>query len=246
MVNKLKRSPLKRKTPLKAKKSLQSKTPLKAKKSLESKTSLKTYSTLKTKTPLKSSGEGLSTYSSLKPVSDKKKAANAKNPPKKRNSMKGHGRKKVDIDHHTKLVANGCMACNHEGLTPYHPIQIHHPDGRSRGKEGDYKERFAIALCAEHHDQRIYNGFYLGMTWMPADRNIPSIHHNKKGFIELYGSESLLVHKSFENIEETPPWLSESEWKEFLDLKDDESREIWLRDNINAHSAKSMREKTGS
>lgn len=186
------------------------KTPMKRGGPLKSKTGLKTYaplkakSQLKRKTPIKSA----SILNSDRSVSTAK--------PKTRNSMRGKGRTSVDIKLHGMLVAAGCIACRLGKEKTVHPLQIHHPEGRNKGKQGDVSERIAMCLCAGHHDQRIYKGYWNGGIFVPVDPSMPSVHHTKKTFIDQYGTELRLVHESYKLIGEQPAWMDESEWADYL------------------------------
>lgn len=256
----MKKTPLTRKTPLGAKKGFSKKgSTLKANKPLKQMSDKRAaklkesgssvYSTLSTKRPLGSTSslktkKALpvnSTLKSTKPLkkqSDKKAGASMK---PRRNSMKGHGRTSSDIAFHTRIVSLGCAACNISGQYSLHPLQVHHPEGRSRGAIGDYKERFALCLCAEHHDQRIYNGFMNGLTWVPADKSIPSVHHAKKSFYNAYGSEHFLVHEQYIALEENPPWLTPEEWQAYQALSTPEEKELWLKETIRSANASERR-----
>jgi hypothetical protein len=268
----VKRTELKRKTPLKAKKgfntpsssdgysSLKTHKPMKqvsdkraaklAKEgksiysTLSSNTELKSNSTIKTKTPLqaKTQIKSLSELKSKGTIQSGSQLKAASAPKKRKNSMQGHGRTKTDVAFHSRIVKLGCAACAQELIASPHPLQVHHPEGRSRGAEGDYKERYAICLCSEHHDQRIYGGFHNGLTWVAADRDIPSVHHAKKSFYDRYGSEHFLVHEQYIALEECPPWLDASEWGEYLTMDDKEEKEIWLARAMDPNNANRRRQ----
>lgn len=159
---------------------------------------------------------------------------------RRKNSMQGAGRSKADIEYHSKLISIGCIACLIAGESSGHPLQIHHTSGRNKGLLNDLSERFAIALCAEHHDQRIYSGFYAGSTFIPVRVDEPSVHHRKADFTKKFGSQHLLVHESHRLAHETPIWMSEEEWSGYLKCNA-ESREVFLREIYLAISMKDRR-----
>ena len=130
--------------------------------------------------------------------------------------MHGAGRSDGDKAFHGRLVSAGCIACRVGRLETIHPLQIHHPDGRNKGRAGDHSERIAVCLCAEHHDQRIYSGYYAGGDFIPVREGVPSIHHAKRLFVEEYGSEYFLVFESYRILDEKPGWLWSEEWEKYL------------------------------
>ena len=216
----MKRSPLKRKAPLKAKKGFNNSP-------FTSTGEFRGYSTFKTK-----SFEELISTSKQKVQSIKStRADNVKPPaPKKRNSMKGAGRTTADIQFHAEIVALGCIACSILGRKPNHPLQIHHPEGRNKCRAGDCSEQYALCLCCEHHDQRIYKGQYSGGSFIPVSPDEPSIHHSKKAFLEKFGTEQLLVHLTYLRLGKTPPWMTGDEWSTFCRFKNNNEQSEYLVD----------------
>lgn len=192
------------------------KTPLKRGGALKSKVGLKSHTLLKNKSELKRS-KPLQGGTERRPVNQGP-----------RNSMYGKGRSAADIVIHSELVSAGCIACHLTALDPQHPLQIHHPEGRNKGKVGDVSEQIAMCLCAGHHDQRAYRGFWRGDNFMPVDPDMPSIHHAKKAFVAAFGSELRLVHESYRLIGRRPAWLLEAEWLQYLELDDRDSQEDFI------------------
>lgn len=162
---------------------------------------------------------------------------------KARNSMKGAGRSASDIAFHGELVDNGCIACAVGGLETLHPLQIHHPRGRNKGREGDVSEKYAMCLCAEHHDQRIYSGYWSGSQFVPVRDDVPSVHKSKRIFISAYGTEDWLVHESYRAIGATPEWLSNLEWESYCLIGDKNEQESYLIEVTSAISMKERRQK---
>lgn len=135
------------------------------------------------------------------------------------------------------------MACWLEGRRSIHPLQIHHPEGRNKGRAGDFSEQYCVCLCAEHHDTRIYWGFYRGTERVVVDPNIPSVHKAKKAFVDRYGSEALLVHLGYVRLNMQPIWLTEAEWRDWLALDCREAQEAMLSLLMNpaqAHARRSL------
>lgn len=157
--------------------------------------------------------------------------------------MAGAGKTKGDVEFHGRLVAGGCIACIIDARVSGHHLQIHHPEGRNKGRAGDYSERYAICLCAEHHDRRIYWGYYNGGERVLCDPDIPSVHHAKREFTSRYGSERYLVHFSYELLGEQPVWLTHAEWHAFLTLDDLGGREDYLLDILRPEVASERRAK---
>ena len=195
----MKRTPIKRKTPLKAKAPLKPGKGLKRTAMPQASKPLVARTALTRKTPMSQGGFVASNQSTpnRKPTQT----------PKKKNSMSGHGRTKADKELHSAIIGMGCIACRVMGRAQVHPSQLHHPIGRNKGKEGDFCEQYVICLCAEHHDQRIYHGFQSASGWVKADRSMPSVHHNKKGFVAMFGTEESLVLKTYELLGRKPVWL---------------------------------------
>ena len=198
------------------------KTPLKRTASLTTKTRLKCNVNLKRKAPL--------CASNLKTKSNKVNKAKRQ----LQNSMKGKGRSRTDIQIHKSLVEAGCIACYLLGKKSGYHLQIHHPEGRNKGKAGDISERYAMCLCAGHHDQRIFKGYWSGDVYIPVDPLMPSIHHSKKSFVSTFGTESKLVHESYRLIGETPAWMTSEEWCSYLCIGDSQSKEVFLFDFMKA------------
>lgn len=146
------------------------------------------------------------------------------------NSMTGAGRSDADIAFHGRLVHEGCVACRVGGLVTEHPLQIHHVMGRNKGSAGDFSEQYAICLCAEHHDQRIYSGYFGEKGFVPVRPGVPSVHSAKSRFTDLYGTEDLLVHMCYEQLNLRPAWLSSLEWRQFRLAVTHNEKELFLRE----------------
>lgn len=80
----------------------------------------------------------------------------------------------------------GCIACYLEGM-PFRKFERHHiVEGYRLG------HRFSLPLCRWHH-----RGELLAGTTVDNMTNIygPSLHHSKKRFVEVYGSERELCER---------------------------------------------------
>lgn len=234
-----------KRSPLKPGKALKRRTPLKAKKGFKvtgeySSFKKKQYKTdvaspqaryLLSKTELPLEDKGI-----LKSGSKRKSKSN-----NVLNSMTGHGRSKDDQYFHSIIVSNGCMACLIEGRDPTHPLQVHHPYGRNKGREGDFSEKFAICLCCEHHDTRSYKGYYSGEIFVPVRDDCPSVHSAKKQFYMNYGSEALLVHETYEILDIKPCWLTNEEWSTFLSISKRDKRDKWASEIVKPSEMKNRR-----
>lgn len=181
----MKRTPLKRKTPLKAKASFK-----------------KNYNPLKLKSSSMSNKIGETTVTK-----------------KKRFGLTGKGRSKEHVSYHEKLIRTGCIACEILGTKTSSKLCIHHWRGRNKDNTNDASEWLVMPLCWLHHDPgSSCVGKYDG----------PSVHGNKKLFVELVGPEIWCVHESFKRTEETPPWMTESQWLEYDGLGDKGAEIEWL------------------
>ncbi len=185
----MKRSGIKRKTPLQSKSYLKRSTPLKRGNSV-----LTTSTLRRSSTPISSKG------------------------------LRGHGRKQSDIALHSRLASLGCFPCRVLGIQTISPVRIHHPNGRSRGKDGDYKEAFVFCACDLHHT----NTPPIGIIFDP---NTPSVHcGNKRKFKQLVGSEEWAVLESYQLLQEKPCWLSAEQWKDYQSCCSKEGQEQWITD----------------
>ena len=146
----------------------------------------------------------------------------------KSHGMTGHGRTEEDKEYHSKIVEIGCHCCNLMGREPTSRLQIHHPEGRNKGKENDVHERIVICLCVEHHDTRAYKGYYIGNNFIPADLSLSSVHESYKDFKNKYGSEMLCVHETHKNANERPPWICNDDWEEYLLIESITEKEKWI------------------
>jgi hypothetical protein len=85
---------------------------------------------------------------------------------------------KAEKAHLSRVAALGCVACYMQG-TPGTPAEIHHPRaGRGKGQRASHMD--GIPLCPAHHRG----------THHPA---VPSIHLEKRAFIERFGTEETLL-----------------------------------------------------
>ncbi len=111
------------------------------------------------------------------------------------------------------------IACEILGTKTNSKLCIHHWRGRNKDNANDASEWLVMPLCWLHHDPgSSCVGKYDG----------PSVHGNKKLFIELVGPEIWCVHESFKRTEETPPWMTESQWLEYDGLGDKGAEIEWL------------------
>lgn len=213
------------------------KTPLKRKTALKSNSKLKRKTCLKSTTGFKpkldDKGFPVSSFAKSQASAPQQHSAlsgaRVRSP---QNSMKGKGRTSSDKEFHEALVSLGCLACCLESYQSRHHLEVHHVDGRNKGREGDCSEALAICLCVEHHDQRRYNGFFNADRFVPVREHVPSIHHDKNNFVARFGTEIYLVHLSYERLSITPPWLSVEEWRKYLLIGVKEGKELWLSEYL--------------
>ncbi|MFT6904801.1 MAG: hypothetical protein ACJAS1_001455 [Oleiphilaceae bacterium] len=199
----MKRTALKRKTPIKAN------TNINAKKSFISSgtSTLKRSGFNSPQKPLKTKST-LKTHKPLKNISYKKKTEQVKTGKfikstfNKNTGLQGVGRTKDDIDFHSRVAALGCIACKMLGIDTVHTLRIHHIDGRNQGGDNDYSERKVLPLCDQHHRPDI--AFETGGS--PFDLDAPSVHGRKKKFVGMFGTETELVDKIYVMLGEKAPW----------------------------------------
>lgn len=80
--------------------------------------------------------------------------------------------------HLSRVAELGCIACRKMGF-PDTPAEIHHPrSGAGKGQRSSHLD--AIPLCPVHHRG----------TMHPLE---PSIHLDKRAFIERFGTEAELL-----------------------------------------------------
>lgn len=85
---------------------------------------------------------------------------------------------KAEKQHLDRVQALGCMACRLMGYRDT-PAEIHHPRaGTGAGRKASHFD--AIPLCPNHH-----RGLSHPLT--------PSIHLDKRAFIEQFGTEAALL-----------------------------------------------------
>lgn len=145
----------------------------------------------------------------------------------KASSLVGKGKSNAQVEFHSIVVELGCFACNKLGLISKSRLVIHHPRGRNKGKVGDASEWFVICLCYEHHDPS---------TMCGADMTLPSVHCNKKLFVELVGTERWCVHETYRILDRRPPWIDLAQWNEYLALTKKEDQELYLVDFQNSYA----------
>ncbi len=135
--------------------------------------------------------------------------------------LKGYRRTKEDCDFHAKIVAQGCLPCRVMGResNPMVALRVHHPEGRNLGKVFDCRERFVFCACDEHHDPSIL---------MHTTKEIGSVHGNKRLFVRQVGTEAWCVHETYRAVRLCPPWLTVSQWEEYLGVQGKSQQEIWL------------------
>ena len=77
---------------------------------------------------------------------------------------------KLEREWMAAIASLGCIACRKDGI-PDSPACVHHiiSGGRRMG------HLFTVPLCPEHHKS--------------DGRNVPSIHYQKRTFVQRYGSE---------------------------------------------------------
>lgn len=136
---------------------------------------------------------------------------------KPRRGLLGHGRTQSHILLHSMIAETGCFACLYLNTIAKSKLCIHHPRGRNKGKDYDVNEEYVICLCQEHHDSTLCNGF-----------KGPSIHGNKKLFLELIGIEAWCVLETYKMISSIPPWLAPEEWLEYSLLQTKEDQHEWI------------------
>lgn len=204
----MKKTQLKRSTPLKAKTQLKAKSPLKAKSTFKKSTPLNHSAPLKPKSTA-------AKKVSLKDISVPAVKANSSS----RRGLSGLGKTKAHEAFIQKAVSLGCMACNRLGLSPISRIVFHHPNGRNKGLRGDVSEAYGFSLCWNHHDPSTACG---------ADNSAPSVHCNKKLFVKLIGTERWCVHETYRNVNECPPWLDIDTWTSYLAICEQEAQEAFL------------------
>lgn len=80
---------------------------------------------------------------------------------------------KIEAEWMASVAEFGCVACLQDGHDT--PCCVHHivQGGRRLG------HLYTIGLCPEHHKS--------------DGRNVPSVHHQKRTFVERYGSELELL-----------------------------------------------------
>ncbi len=178
----LKKTPLKRKTPLTSNSCLK-----------RSGFSQKENSTLKRQAPLRrvskkkqSQADG-EIYSTIVTKS---------------NGLTGKGRSADDVAFHARVASLGCIACLKLGLSAVFPLRIHHIDGRYQGGEDDLSERKVLPLCDQHH----HPSLAFECNGLKPDIEAPSIHDRTKLFVKMVGTESSLLIEVYEMLEEVPPW----------------------------------------
>lgn len=141
---------------------------------------------------------------------------NVKNKIKSR-GLKGHGRNEFQVSLHSRIVDKGCFACNFLNEKPNSKLCIHHPRGRNKGKNGDVCEEFVICLCQQHHDSTMCVGF-----------RGPSVHGNKRLFLNVIGTEAWCVLQTYRSISMIPSWLSNEEWDDYLRLSSPLDQANWI------------------
>lgn len=189
------------------------------------KTPLKRKTPLKAKTGLKSTG-GFKSIPAIKSTSGapvQKPSSTLKNKNtvsvRSKSGMKGAGRSDAHKQYHERVISLGCFACNYLGITPSSRLCIHHIDGRNTGKENDYSEWLVVCLCHEHHDPSSLCG---------ASTKGLSVHHNKRLFVQLIGSEKWCVMETFRELDIMPPWLAQEQWGQYLCLTEKDIQENWI------------------
>lgn len=192
-------------------------------------TALKRKTPLRAKTALKSSASFANKGAKVKlrnvpaldepgAVNDSKEASTRRSKHRRGNGLQGVGRTPAQIAHHERVIGLGCFACNALGLEPQSRLCLHHTAGRNKGK-GDTSEWRVICLCVEHHDPSSLCG---------ASTKGLSVHHNRKLFVSEVGSEIWCVHETYKALQSCPPWLGEHLWWAYLELPDRASQETWL------------------
>lgn len=86
---------------------------------------------------------------------------------------------KAERQHLDRVASLGCIACYMDG-NPGTPAEIHHLTGGGMGKKT--ASATAVGLCPPHHRG----------TMHPA---VPSIHLDKRAFLDKYGSEWRLLEQ---------------------------------------------------
>lgn len=81
---------------------------------------------------------------------------------------------KLEREWLSMVASYGCIACRKEGITDV-PACVHHiiSGGRRMG------HLFTIGLCYDHHQG--------------DGRQVPSVHYQKRTFVQRYGSERELL-----------------------------------------------------
>lgn len=184
---------------------LKRKTPLRQKTKLLQKTSIKFAKN--------SSSDG--TIKSATKLNEKTKA---KKKGYRRYGLQGIGRSTEHKQFHQLVVELGCMACRILGTNPNGRLTIHHSAGRRKGK-GDICEWLVICLCYVHHDPTTTSfGKVVG----------PSVHGNKKLFVELVGSEPWCIYEIYKLLHINPPWLNKTDWASYIQLDNKISENEWI------------------
>lgn len=87
---------------------------------------------------------------------------------------------KDEKQHLSRVAALGCIACRKMGYIDS-PAEIHHiRAGVGKGQRASHHD--AVPLCASHHRG----------IWHPE---VPSIHLDKRAFIEQFGTEQELLEE---------------------------------------------------
>lgn len=187
-------------------------------------TPLKRKTPLKQKSPLKSTSGFKNKTLSASLVSKSEKVYQeykAIKKPNTRHGLQGCGRSEAHVLFHSKVVELGCFACNHLRLETKTKLCVHHTKGRNKGR-GDFCEYMVICLCTAHHDPSVLLG---------ASTKGISVHHNKKLFVALVGTEEWCVLETFKMLCIGPPWITDDEWSSYLKLDGQECQEQWIVEN---------------
>lgn len=124
----------------------------------------------------------------------------------KSKGLAGRGRTICDKKFHNRVALLGCIACKKLGVSTPFQVRIHHIDGRYQGGESDHSERRVLPLCDQHH----HPSLAFAVNGIKPDLNAPSVHDRKKLFVEMIGSESVLLSEVYDMLNEEPPWITDS------------------------------------
>jgi len=119
------------------------------------------------------------------------------------NGMKGRNPTAIERQLGNRIAEIGCICCLNKGWyttdmqqqesTKF--VSLHHVDGRTR----EWAHAKVLPLCAYHHDTPAPDTAPVELT--PIHRG------NKNEWIQINGTEEILLQQVYDLIDEKPPWI---------------------------------------